>query len=133
VTDGAGNALAFTGAANSLVSSGITLTSLSRGKLSDGTTVATGTNIAIVTYNVTVDANAVASQAYTNTATLASYAGQPGGPNHIPGGRTDTATVTPAPPAIAKTFVSSEINDAYNSKTQVVTANMLLPGSCHCT
>ncbi len=120
VTDGAGNALAFTGAANSLVSSGITLTSLSRGKLSDGTTVATGTNIAIVTYNVTVDANAVASQAYTNTATLASYAGQPGGPNHIPGGRTDTATVTPAPPAIAKTFVSSEINDAYNSNTQVV-------------
>jgi fimbrial isopeptide formation D2 family protein/uncharacterized repeat protein (TIGR01451 family) len=120
VTDGAGNALAYTGAANNLVSSGITLTSLARGKSSDGTIITTGANIAIVTYNVTVDATAEASRTYTNTATLANYAGVSGGPNHIPGGRTDTATVTPAPPAIGKTFVSSEINNANNSNTQVV-------------
>ena len=120
VTDGAGNALAFTGAADNFVGSGITLTSLGRGKQSDGTLIGDGSNVAIITYDVTVAALAEATQAYTNTATLSNYAGVPGGPNHIPGGRTDDATVRLAPPAINKNFVSTEIDNAYNSSSQVV-------------
>ena len=117
VTDGAGNALTYTGTANNFTSSGITLTSLARGKLTDGTTVATGTNIAIITYNVTVDATAEASHVYTNTATLASYAGVAGGPNHIPAGRTDTATTTIIPMAVIKTIFDT--NQTFTSGNNV--------------
>ncbi len=120
VTNGAGTPLTFTGAADDLLTTGIVIDSLGRGKLTDGTVVADGSNIAIITYDVTVDATAEASHVYTNTATLSNYAGVPGGPNHIPDGRTDTATVTPAPPALAKEFVASEINDAHNGNTEVV-------------
>lgn len=107
VTNGAGAAIPYSGNANDFVTSGITLTSLGRGKMSDGTVVATGSNIAIITYNVTIDATSEALHSYTNTATLTNYAGQPGGPNHIPGGRTDTATVTLAPFSAAKTLVNT--------------------------
>ena len=107
VTNGVGTPLAFSGSADNFVTSGITLTSLGRGKSSDGSMVTTGANIAVITYNVTLDAISEALHIYTNTATLANYAGQPGGPNHIPGGRTDTATVTLAPFAAAKTLIDT--------------------------
>lgn len=107
VTNGAGAPLPYFGNANDFVTSGITLTSLDKGKLSDGSAVDTGANIAIITYNVTIDASSEALHTYTNTATLENYAGQPGGPNHIPGGRTDSATVTLAPFAAEKTLIDT--------------------------
>ena len=78
VTNGAGTALAYTG--TQITSPALVSPSPAwqQANLTNGTPVATGANIAIITYNVTVDATAEASHVYTNTATLASYAGVTG-------------------------------------------------------
>jgi hypothetical protein len=47
------------------------------------------------------------NSALVNTATLVSYAGAEGAANHIPGGLTETATVTVATPVVDKVITTT--------------------------
>ena len=128
VRDGAGTPLAFTPGGTGLFdpAGGILLTdgastgSLGPGKLTDGTVINTGTNIAVITYDLQLKPNVQPSDVATNTATLSNYASQEGGPNFIPGGLQDSTTVTVAAPTVVKTLVSTSIVNANNSNTQAV-------------
>ncbi len=124
VTDGTGAALPFTG---DLFGTGITLVdpsastgSLDPGKTTGGTVIDTGANIAIITYDLQLLPDVVPSDVIPNTATLTSYASTEGGPNFVPGGLTDDATVTVQSPTVTKTLVGTSIVDAFNSNTQGV-------------
>jgi uncharacterized repeat protein (TIGR01451 family)/fimbrial isopeptide formation D2 family protein len=124
VTDGTGAALPFTG---DLFGTGITLVdpsastgSLDPGKTTSGTVIDTGANIAIITYDLQLLPDVVPSDVIPNTATLTNYASTEGGPNFVPGGLTDDATVTVQSPTVTKTLVGTSIVDAFNSNTQGV-------------
>ena len=118
ITNGAGTILAASDLGGGFLSAGLELTpALGRGKLSDGTLVSDGSNILIITYDVTVDTTSEANRTYTNTATLLNYAGQDAGPNHIPGGRTDTATTTLIAPSGTKAINAT--NQSFTSGNNV--------------
>jgi len=127
VRDGAGTLLPFTtlGAGLFDAGGGILLNdgvtgSLGPGKTTGGTVINTGTNIAVITYDLQLKPNVQPSDVATNTATLSNYASQEGGPNFIPNGLQDTTTVTVAEPTVVKTLVSTSIVNANNSNTQAV-------------
>lgn len=115
VTSGAGTPIAFTdlgggafGSGGGLFGNGLRLTdpSASQGALTTyGAT--TGTNVAVITYDLVLAASVGANQALTNTATLANFAGTDGGPDFTTVDRTDTAVVTTAPPTATKTILST--------------------------
>ncbi|MFN8499639.1 MAG: isopeptide-forming domain-containing fimbrial protein [Anaerolineae bacterium] len=134
VTNGAGTALPYTnvGGGTGFFDQGIELTDPSnlQGALGPGTTPAgqpinNGRNFAIITYTLQVDGNIQPNTALTNTATLFNFASTNGGPNFIPGGLTDTATVTTAPPSAMKELVSTEIENSANSRTQAVIGELV--------
>jgi len=124
VTNGAGTALPFTG---DLFGTGITLVnrSSSTGSLAPGRTAGgpvndTGSNIAVISYDLQLLPTVVPSDVIPNTATLTNYASTAGGPNFVPGGLSDDATVTVQSPTVTKTLVGTSIVDAFNSNTQGV-------------
>lgn len=142
VTDGTGASFTYTDPdgnpilqSDFFTSTGITLQdpgptatptgALDPGRQGDGTPINDGRNIAVITYLVTLDSGVTAGSTLTNTATLLNYAGAEGGPNHVPGGLTETAQVTIANPAVAKQLVSSEIDNAYNGNTQTVIGELV--------
>src|SRR5690606_31785070 len=55
----------------------------------------------------------------TNTATITNYAGEPDAENHIPGGRSDDATLTAASAGIAKSIIAT-------SETHTAGANVAI-------
>ncbi|MFM8290920.1 MAG: beta strand repeat-containing protein, partial [Planctomycetia bacterium] len=128
VRDGAGTLLPFTTVGTGLfdatggilLDDGVTTGSLGPGKTTGGTVINTGTNIAIITYDLQLKPNVQPSDVATNTATLSNYAAQEGGPNFIPDGLEDSTTVTVAAPTVVKTLVSTSIVNANNSNTQAV-------------
>ena len=68
-----------------------------------------GQNVIIITYDLQLDPAGVTSTNITNTTTLLSYSSAEGGPNFIPSGISDTATITPRVPVLGKTLkVTSE-------------------------
>ncbi len=84
-----------------------------------------GTNIAIVTFDVVLDGPGDAApvspeQDLANTSVLTNYAGTDGGPDHTLVDPSDMATVTVAPPQLSKTLVGTEITHANNMASQVV-------------
>ena len=99
--------------------------SLAAGRDAAGTLNPTGTNIAILTYDLELVGTVQPRQALTNTATLLNYASTEGGENFIPGGLTDPATVTVAAPLAVKTLVSTEIVNVNNSNTQAVIGELV--------
>ncbi|MFM8539615.1 MAG: isopeptide-forming domain-containing fimbrial protein, partial [Planctomycetaceae bacterium] len=125
VTNGAGTALPFTG---DLFGTGITLVnpSSSTGSLAPGRTAGgpvndTGSNIAVISYDLQLLPTVVPSDVIPNTATLTNYASTAGGPNFLPsGGLSDNATVTVQAPTVTKTLIGTSIVDAFNSNTQGV-------------
>ncbi|MBM7069429.1 isopeptide-forming domain-containing fimbrial protein [Actibacterium sp. 188UL27-1] len=97
VTDGTGAAINFTG---DLFAGGLTLTDpppaggLSEGAISSFDTSA-GDNIAIVTYDVTVENTTTPGESYTNTSEVTEFAAAEGGVDRVPAGRlSDTASAT---------------------------------------
>ncbi len=121
VTNGAGTSLAytptgfFTGTPNSspLGTGTIQLTDGSSGALA-ATSPTSGTNIAVVTYDLelipTIGANTPAAT-LTNTATITNYAATEGGPSFTPitpaADLVETATVATVAPSIAKARIST--------------------------
>jgi uncharacterized repeat protein (TIGR01451 family)/fimbrial isopeptide formation D2 family protein len=121
VHDGAGNALAFTVLPGGLFGGGIRLIDPSATQGALGAYDATsGANIAVVTYDLTLDNTVTPSQGLVNTASLTNYASTPGGTDFLAAPLTDPATVTVATPTIAKTLVGTSLNSSSNSNTQAV-------------
>ena len=130
VTDGAGTAIPFTG---DLFGAGITLVdpsaatgSLRPGKTSAGVVNNTGTNIAVITYDLQLKPSVIPSDVIPNTATVTKYASTEGGPNFLPpAGISDDTKVTVMGPAVTKTLVGTSIVDAFNSNTQGVIGELV--------
>jgi fimbrial isopeptide formation D2 family protein/uncharacterized repeat protein (TIGR01451 family) len=99
VTDGAGTVLSWTG--DLFTAGGITITDDSDGALA-GVDGPNGSNVLVITYDLTALGSIQPLQTLTNTATLASYAGANGADNHIPGGLIDTAIATITAPTVDK-------------------------------
>jgi len=125
ITDGTGTALAYTG---DLFGSGVTLVdpsssagALTPGKSTAGTVLDTGTNIAVITYDLELLPTVAPLDKIPNTATVTNYASAEGGPNFLPpSGISDTTTVTVRSPQVAKSLVGTSIVDPYNTNTQAV-------------
>ncbi|MFN8480950.1 MAG: isopeptide-forming domain-containing fimbrial protein, partial [Kouleothrix sp.] len=137
VTDGTGAAMGYTALGSGLFDStgGIELNdpgptatppgALDPGKNLDGSIRTDGRNIAIVTYDATVDAAVATNQTIVNTATLYNYSSLEGGIDHTIVDRTDTASVTTLPPSMSKTLVGSSVVNANNSATQTVIGELV--------
>ncbi|MEO7372033.1 MAG: hypothetical protein ABIZ69_14275, partial [Ilumatobacteraceae bacterium] len=124
VTDGAGNALANTagGAFVAVPGTGgrrngtITLTDGVTGSLAAGrtgtTASATGTNIAVITYELEVAGDALPNNFYENTTVLSGFSATSGGANlssSLPAASTtNQASVTTAPVDMVKTVLASD-------------------------
>ena len=108
VTDGAGALLAFTSLPGGLTGDGISITdALAPGLSATDVTNPTGTNIAVITFDLVVDADAEVGLTTTNTASLVDFANVPGGDGHLATPRTDDATVTFIAPMVAKTITGT--------------------------
>lgn len=135
VNNGAGASIPFTGS----FPGAITLTdpSDSQGALAQGVSYATGSpvvnttgsNIAVITYTVTLDSTVAPRQVLDNTATLTNAALLNGGVNQalvLPLAElTDTARVTIADPTSAKALVGTEINTTGNAANRAVIGELV--------
>ena len=121
VTDGTGAALAYTGPPTDLFGTGIQLVDPGATTGSLAPDNSTGTNIAVISYDLQLLPDVAPSDVIPNTATLTNYASVEGGPNFLPpAGISDDTTVTVQSPTIAKTLVGTSIVDAYNLNTEAV-------------
>ena len=121
VTDGAGNALAYSAVngadTNPFFQSGIHLTdpSASQGALSAYDPIS-GHNLVVITYDLQVAGSDEPLQKIPNTATLADYTSTPDNSpanNFVPGGVTAATSVTLEPPVAVKSLVAT--TDASNA------------------
>ncbi len=117
VSDGAGNALAFTG---DLFTTGITLTDqIGLGALA-AKDPSSGRNVLVITYDLRLADNvAVPNLTVANLATIDHYAAQEGGTdfaqNLLPEDRQGSASATTAGPSIAKAVVSTSLPESSGS------------------
>ncbi|MCA9261648.1 MAG: hypothetical protein KDA61_20665, partial [Planctomycetales bacterium] len=118
VTDGTGAAIAFTTLGSGLfdASGGIELTDpgptsaqpdLTDAGALDQYSLNGGRNIAIVTYDLEIDATVTPNLLLTNTATLFNYAGSEGGPDFSTSDLTDNATARTAPIGNSKSVIAT--------------------------
>ncbi|MBK9138743.1 MAG: isopeptide-forming domain-containing fimbrial protein [Verrucomicrobia bacterium] len=98
---------------------------LNRGRDHGGTPTTDGSNVVIVSYDLTLAANLPANSTIINTATLTNYAGADGGDNHIPGGKTDDAEVRTLPPAFVKTVTGTEVVATGNGQFDAVIGELV--------
>ncbi|WP_333657350.1 isopeptide-forming domain-containing fimbrial protein, partial [Anaerolinea sp.] len=129
VTDGTGAAIGYTGAETDLFATGIVLndpgpTANPAGAL-DPYDPTSGRNIAVITFDVTLDGTVQVQNTLTNTGRLTAFAGSEGGANHVPSGVSETASVSVARPSTAKTLIGTEINSATNGNTQAVIGELV--------
>ena len=125
ITDGTGAALAFTDLGGGLFgANGLRLNdpAASQGALATyGAT--SGTNVAVITYDLVLDAAVAVNQTLTNTATLANFAGTEGGPDFTTVDRTDTAAVVTRAPSMTKTIVTT--NQAHTAGNNVAIGELV--------
>jgi len=128
VTNGAGTSLAYASIGSGLFdpAGGIRLDDGATSGSLQASTPTSGTNIAVVTYDLQLKPDVVPLDVITNTATLTSYASTEGGPNFLPpAGISDNATVTIQSPTVTKTLIGTSIVDAWNSNTQAVIGELV--------
>ncbi len=119
VTDGTGTALPYTALSGGLTGDGIQIDdpSLDQGGLS-AYSETSGKNIAVITFDVTLNSSFPADSSATNTATLTRFASTEGGPNFIPGGKSDQADLSTIPPQVRKDLDSTSLENASNTREQ---------------
>ncbi len=125
VTDGTGAALAFTDLGGGLFGpNGLRLNDpgASQGALTAFSPTA-GTNLAIITFDLVLDAAVAVNQTLTNTATLANFAGTEGGPDFTTVDRTDTAAVATRAPSMTKTIITT--NQAHTTGNNVAIGELV--------
>ncbi|MFN0094232.1 MAG: isopeptide-forming domain-containing fimbrial protein [Dehalococcoidia bacterium] len=98
VTDGDGNPLANTGS----LTTGLTLTAPV-----PGATTGDNTDVVLVTFTATIPSSVTPDQVLTTNGQITEFRGSPTGANHLSSPRQDPATITVAPAAIAKSFVTT--------------------------
>ena len=136
VTDGTGAVFSFTNLGGGLFGNGIQLIdpgttatpagALDPGKDSQGNTINNGRNIVVITYDLQLQSSVIPRENLINTTTLVNYASIEGGPDFTgTNDPTDTSTVTVKAPTIVKNLVSTEIENASNSRTQVVIGELV--------
>jgi uncharacterized repeat protein (TIGR01451 family)/fimbrial isopeptide formation D2 family protein len=106
VTDGTGSSLSYSdvNAGNpGLLGDGIELDDGVNGAL-DAYSDTSGTNLAIVSFDLEVNGSVEPEEEIENTATLLNFAGNEGATNHVPDTETDTATTTVATHETSKTI-----------------------------
>lgn len=111
VTDGNGTALALEAGAD-LFGAGITLTddaANNEGALAAADPTS-GENVAVITFDARLAANASMAQVLTNTATIDNYSALEGGPDFVTEPLEDTAAISAATPSITKTLTSTSTN-----------------------
>ncbi|MEO0760559.1 MAG: hypothetical protein AAFZ09_01940, partial [Pseudomonadota bacterium] len=110
VSDGAGTAIAFTGADTDLFGAGIELVDgTDTGALASFDATA-GDNIVVVTYDLVVADTAGPADTIENTAAVAAFAAFNGGENRVPAaGLDDDAVVETLLPRVEKTLVSTGV------------------------
>jgi fimbrial isopeptide formation D2 family protein/uncharacterized repeat protein (TIGR01451 family) len=120
VTNGAGELITFTGNPADLFTTGIQLVDPAGEGACQVYSPTGGRNIIIITYDLQVDTNAPAGAVLTNTATVTNYAGDEGGPNHVPdppSRPTDEASVAILAPLTKSLVSSSEAHTAGSNLT----------------
>jgi len=105
---GNGTALAHTGT----TPSSITLTdpAADQGALTEYD-ASSGTNLAVVTFDATLDATVAMTQVLTNQAQVTNFSGSESGPNFVLQPIEDTATVTTAPPTFTIVALAARLAD----------------------
>ncbi len=94
---------------------------LGPGKLTDGTVIDNGKNIAVVTYDLQIRPTVAPLDVIPNTGKVTNYASIEGGPNFVSaGGIKDDTNVTIQGPEVSKTLVKTSIDDTYNANNQAV-------------
>ena len=112
VTDGAGNALAYSGD----LFTGLEITDDADGALAP-TDPASGADILVITYDLAATTGVSSFQNLDNTARITNYAGTEGGTDHTVTDPTDNARVTTAAARTDKVLVST--NQAHTGGTDV--------------
>lgn len=126
VTDGAGNALAYTviGAGLFDPNGGIELVD-SPGQGAIGPDATDGSNIVIITFDLRIT-NVVVLQTVTDTARIANYSASEGGPNFVSDPLEDDAVVQIGrEDLLSKRLVSTEIIDTYNANNEAVIGELV--------
>ncbi len=125
VRNGAGTSIPFSGSAATFVTAtGVTLDDGATGALAAGKNASdvvngSGTNIAVITFDLEVATSVNPLNVVTNTASMTAYSSSDGGPNFIPGGLADTATSTIAPPTITKTLTSTSLANTAGTSVNI--------------
>jgi fimbrial isopeptide formation D2 family protein/uncharacterized repeat protein (TIGR01451 family) len=131
VTDGAGNAITYTGDLFGV--NGLTLTDDSNGALNPGrnglTPTADGTNIIVITYDATVATAVNPKQTLTSGAEILQFAGKEGGLDYTAGATNpnwlNDASITGTTPKLTLNLVGSDTNNATNSNIQAVIGELV--------
>ena len=112
---------------------GNTITFLDRGNIAtllpgrSGTTADTsGSNIVVITYDVTVNATIPAASTLLTTATLTNYASVEGGTDFTPADLTDTATEQVASPTITVEYAGGTLTDGDSSSSSTTGNNLVI-------
>jgi hypothetical protein len=96
---------------------------LTRGKDSSGALVDTGTNIAVVTFNLQLNSSIEPPNAITNTAVLINYAGTEGGEDHTATDLDDDAVVDLLNPTVLKMMTGT--NQAHTADPNVTIGELV--------
>ncbi|MGC8988742.1 MAG: isopeptide-forming domain-containing fimbrial protein, partial [Verrucomicrobiia bacterium] len=91
---------------------------LNRGRNNNGDQTTDGSNVIIISYDLTFIDSIYANMQIDNTAVLINYAGADGGPNHVPAWLSDAAHVKTRAPEFIKTITGTEINSPGNGQFQ---------------
>ena len=123
VTNGSGTALDYTDLGGGIFSSGIELVDPAGGALASAydetdTLVTDGSNLAIITFDLLLDASVTPGQVLTNTDILINYTGVEGSTDYSTENPTDSADTEIASPSMEKDVLAT--NQAQTSGTDVV-------------
>lgn len=116
VTNGIGTALSFTGttpASVELVDPSPTVGSLTPANPTSGT------NVAVITFDATLDGSVDMAELLSNLAAVSNYSGSQSGPNFVQAPIDDTATVRVASPGMAKNVVATAIGGLATTPTSL--------------
>ncbi|HQZ21757.1 MAG TPA: SdrD B-like domain-containing protein, partial [Thermoflexales bacterium] len=122
--------IATHGSSGNLFGSGLTLSNGPTGAIPAGLNAAetinsTGTNIIIVTFDVTTTSSVQPGSTLPNTATLASYSNSGGGQNFAPDRLSDSANISSRAPTSSKVIASTEISTTGNNNIQAAIGEII--------
>jgi len=121
VVNGAGNAVAYTGADADLFTTGIQLTDPGGGQgVIRGYNATSGENVIVLVYDLEATVDVGPNETLVSDVTLTGFAGQEGGANHLAAPLTDAASLVTDNVTATKSLVSTSINVGGNGNFDAV-------------